>query len=128
MQWVSFKSLSLLPLTSNDMHCIVLVLIFTEALGATLDMEWHSWKTRHAKKYEDETEETERRLIWNSNFERIIEHNRKRLSFTLGLNQFADLVSKGIAMRAFLRPVVLCVHYFMRRPMTSGGLSTSLRL
>ncbi|KAL5493678.1 hypothetical protein EMCRGX_G014888 [Ephydatia muelleri] len=75
------------------MHCIVLVLIFTEALGATLDMEWHSWKTRHAKKYEDETEETERRLIWNSNFERIIEHNRKRLSFTLGLNQFADLTN-----------------------------------
>ena len=75
------------------MNYLVLCLIFAQALGATLDVEWHSWKARHEKKYEDDTEEMERRLIWNSNFERIVEHNRKGLSFTLGLNQFADLVS-----------------------------------
>ena len=76
------------------MHYIVLLLIFTEALGATLDVEWHSWKSRHQKTYDDESHEMKRRVIWKSNFELIMEHNRKGHSFTLGLNQFADMVSE----------------------------------
>ena len=59
----------------------------------TMSEEWHSWKTRHEKVYVDRGEENVRRQIWIQNRARISEHNRGNRSFSLALNQFADMVS-----------------------------------
>ena len=59
----------------------------------TLSEEWHSWKTRHEKVYVDRGEENVRQQIWIQNRARISEHSRRNHSFTLALNQFADMVS-----------------------------------
>ena len=59
----------------------------------TLSEEWHSWKTRHEKVYVDRGEENVRQQIWIQNRARISAHNRGNTSFTLALNQFADMVS-----------------------------------
>lgn len=62
------------------------------ALGASLDTQWHSWKAQHSKTYSDQEEEDARRLVWYDNFKKIIEHNNANKSYTLALNEFADLV------------------------------------
>ena len=59
----------------------------------TLSEEWHSWKTRHEKVYVDRGEENVRQQIWIQNRARISAHNGGNHSFTLALNQFADMVS-----------------------------------
>ena len=56
------------------------------------DEQWHSWKTAHSKFYAHPKEEAARRQIWMENSVRILEHNAGNRSFTLGLNQFSDMV------------------------------------
>lgn len=77
------------------MKCIVAV-IFAVApclvIARTLSEEWHSWKTRHEKVYVDRSEENVRRQIWIQNRARIAAHNHNNRSFSLSLNQFADMV------------------------------------
>lgn len=65
----------------------------TLGLSRTLNEQWHSWKTRHEKVYVDRGEENVRRQIWIQNRARIAAHNRGNLSYSLALNQFADMVS-----------------------------------
>ena len=68
-----------------------------------ISKEWNSWKARHGKSYETQKEEMERHLVWLSNREYINAHNENEESvgFTLGMNQFGDMVS-----------VCECVCYF----------------
>lgn len=80
------------------MKCAVVV-VFVAVLSLpslaparTLSEQWHSWKTRHEKVYVDRSEENVRRQIWIQNRARISAHNRGNHSFTLALNQFADMV------------------------------------
>lgn len=54
--------------------------------------EWPTWKIAHGKNYAHPNEENARRRIWLENAARIEEHNAGNRSFTLGLNQFADMV------------------------------------
>lgn len=62
------------------------------AIARTLSEEWHSWKTRHEKVYVDSSDENVRRQIWIQNRARIEAHNHGNRSFSLALNQFADMV------------------------------------
>lgn len=62
------------------------------SLCASLDQEWYSWKSLHSKTYEDEDEEGVRRVVWYDNYKKILEHNSANRSYSLALNQFADLV------------------------------------
>lgn len=48
------------------------------------------WMKEHKKVY-GLGEAISRFAIWNENYEKILEHNAKGLSWTLGLNQFSDL-------------------------------------
>ncbi|KAG6549515.1 hypothetical protein Mapa_008895 [Marchantia paleacea] len=50
-----------------------------------------NWMRDHSKTYEDQAEERLRFDIFKQNLELINAHNEKKSSFTLGLNQFADL-------------------------------------
>ena len=60
-----------------------------------LSNEWNSWKSQHGKSYETQKEELERHLVWLTNREYINAHNENEESvgFTLGMNQFGDMVS-----------------------------------
>lgn len=55
--------------------------------------EWQGWKERHYKVYSSPGEEDSRLAIWRENYKKVLEHNMANHSFTLSLNQFADMVS-----------------------------------
>lgn len=68
--------------------------------------EWRLWKRTHRKSYASSNEELERYAIWQSNTAYIENHNKHwdKFGYTLGMNQFGDLVrdyimSKAIAMQ-----------------------------
>ena len=76
---------------------LLLVLISSLACGrAVMEEEWLGWKQRHYKTYSSADEEDSRLSIWKDNYHKIREHNIANHSFTLGLNEFADLVSSVI--------------------------------
>ena len=79
-------------------HVVVLLaLVSVHAVSARLKHleEWQLWKTDHKKSYESQGEELERHLVWLSNREYIIAHNKNAhiMGYSLHLNQFADWVS-----------------------------------
>lgn len=59
---------------------------------ASLDQQWHSWKSLHSKSYGNADVEESRRLVWYDNYKKIVEHNNANHSYSLALNEFADLV------------------------------------
>ena len=70
----------------------ILLTLFSASLCASFDQEWHSWKSLHSKTYGDEEEEGARRLVWYDNYKKILEHNSANHSYSLAVNEFADLV------------------------------------
>ena len=70
----------------------LLLSVCAAALARPLDEQWHAWKSAHGKFYAHPNEETARRQIWTENSARAREHNTGNHSFSLGLNQFADMV------------------------------------
>ena len=58
-----------------------------------LQEEWLSWKRQHSKMYYNTREEGSRWTVWRKNYQLIMEHNKANHSFSLGLNEFADLVN-----------------------------------
>jgi cathepsin L len=64
-----------------------------EANEAELREKFMSWMVEHGKSYEGR-EWTVRFAIWKDNLEYVLEHNaRNDVTFTLGMNKFADLTS-----------------------------------
>ena len=57
------------------------------------DSVWEEWKQSYKRIYKSETEEQARREIWNDNLMYIQTFNSEPHSYTLGLNDFSDLVS-----------------------------------
>jgi C1A family cysteine protease len=55
--------------------------------------EWlfNSWMTEHGKEYETGDEQVFRFGVWKENLDFIHRHNKKNLSYKLGMNQFGDL-------------------------------------
>ena len=75
---------------------VVLAVLVATAVAFELDVEeWELWKTKHSKTYGDELEELRRRIVWTSNKAFVEEHNKHsdKFGFTVGMNEFADLVS-----------------------------------
>jgi len=66
----------------------------TLALDVTLNQHWNLWKNTHNKRYSD-AEEHVRRAIWESNLNKVQQHNLQAdlgvHSYWLGMNKFADL-------------------------------------
>ena len=81
----------------GKMVALLLVLICLEACQCLnllqLQHEWSGWKKQHSKSYYTGDEESSRWEVWRENYHKIMEHNKANHSFTLGLNQFADMVS-----------------------------------
>ena len=69
------------------------LLLSTVALCATaMEKDWKLWKEEHRKVYADAVDEQKHKTIWMANYHQIKDHNRKGHSYTLGLNQFSDMV------------------------------------
>lgn len=75
----------------SSMNALILFAIVGVVCSRPLE-EWRTWKSVHGKYYAHPNEETARRQIWMENAARIEEHNAGNHTFTLGLNQFADMV------------------------------------
>ena len=71
--------------------CILLALIGA-SVAVNLDVEWQQWKTKYAKAYADDAEESVRKLIWLDNRQFVQKHNLENHTFTVETNVFADLV------------------------------------
>lgn len=57
--------------------------------------EWEMWKKTQGKEYRSDEEELHRHIVWESNQEYVINHNKnaEKLGWTLEMNVFADLES-----------------------------------
>lgn len=88
---------------------VIFLFLPSLCLSRTLNELWHSWKTRHEKVYVDRGEENVRRQIWIQNRARISTHNRGNHSYTLALNQFADMV-RIILYIASCNSSHICMH------------------
>ena len=81
-----------LPSAAMD-DLLVLVLLASLVFGgASIEEVWQGWKEKHLKVYSSADEEGSRLSIWRDNYRKILEHNMANHSFTLGLNEFADMV------------------------------------
>ena len=74
---------------------------FTTADYDSLDLKsvFEDWKTSFGRGYPTIHEESLRFKIWAANLDSIIEHNSADLTYTLRLNQFADLTSDEFRMK-----------------------------
>jgi cathepsin L len=72
---------------------IFLPFIFS-SLSTTDEQLFQSWMQEYGKKYSTHSEYQHRFIIFKSNLAFIDSHNKKNLSFTVGMNQFGDLSSK----------------------------------
>ena len=72
-----------------------------ELLRKEKEMKWvfSEWQVKFDKSYDHPAEESRRFQIFKSNLRYISEHNRpeNNHSFSLGLNQFADLTAEDFA-------------------------------
>lgn len=77
------------------MHHWIFICLLALVQGISQEEQWESWKIVHQKFYAGHSEETLRRRIWQDNLAKIEDHNRQvgTANFSLGINQFADLVS-----------------------------------
>ncbi|GAB1599399.1 cathepsin L1-like [Argonauta hians] len=66
-------------------------------LDTQLDETWKQYKNLYEKSYKDMSSEIIRRVIWEKNLQRIVEHNMKAdmglSTYWLGMNEYADLTS-----------------------------------
>lgn len=102
------------------MNLFILVAFVGVVVSRPLE-EWHTWKSAHGKNYAHQSEENARRQIWMENAARIEEHNAENRSFTLGLNQFADMVCDIANHCIFL---LIDTDILSLRPRRSFGVTT----
>jgi cathepsin L len=65
--------------------------------NADLTEDWTAYKTKHAKNYETDAEESRRRSIWEENLKKIQHHNIRHslgeVTYTLGMNKYGDMTN-----------------------------------
>ena len=73
----------------------VVAALFTVTSAFDYEEEWQGFKSQFGKKYSSDLEELTRHEIFESNMKYIEEHNKNadKHGFTLGVNEYADLVS-----------------------------------
>lgn len=70
---------------------LVVALAQLSVAKPSLSQQWSSFKFTHNKQYENPTEEAHRLRIFQANLKKIELHNKGQHSWTMGVNQLADL-------------------------------------
>jgi len=92
---------------SNMKYIAILLALFITfvVVNATVDpilLKWQEFKNKYNKVYANGKEETRRFNIFKKNVHMIDEINRKNLTYTAGINHFADLTnSEFVKMNGF---------------------------
>merc|ERR1711910_23335 len=77
---------------------LVLALALTAAQALNYDQEWEIFKAKYQRNYLSTPEHNNRKSVFTSNLKLIQKHNAEHAlglhTFTLGVNQFADLTSQ----------------------------------
>ena len=74
---------------------VVFVFLLLSCTSCLSHEEWEDWKQLYEKKYVDDEEELNRFWIWDYNRQYIDDHNSLGKSYSLKINEFADLVRTG---------------------------------
>ncbi|CAK1590710.1 unnamed protein product [Parnassius mnemosyne] len=80
-------------------------------LDSDVNKAFQRYKNYHGRNYKDKESEV-RKLIFEDNWRRIVDHNRKNLGYKLEVNKFADRFDEEL------------VHLFGTRPSDSNALGT----
>lgn len=84
---------------------IVLLGFVLVVAGATNQTAWNSYKLAHNKNYGSDAEEQARKNIFQSNLERVIEHNKLfekgYVSYKKGLNSFSDMSDEEFSIQMY---------------------------
>ena len=74
---------------------LVVATLFIVTSAFDYEEEWRGFRSQFGKKYSSDLEELTRHEIFESNMKYIEEHNKNadKHGFTLGVNEYADLVS-----------------------------------
>jgi hypothetical protein len=81
--------------------------ILATALSAPakpIDAEFDAWRLKYNKEYDSTEEHVNRLQVFKNNARVVEEHNTANYSWTLGLNEFADLTSEEFGQRLGLQP------------------------
>ena len=74
---------------------LLLVSFLSSCLGyPRMHQEWADWKSTHSKLYNSVKEESARLEVWQENYKKIMGHNMANKTFTVSLNEFADMVRR----------------------------------
>nr|XP_033775439.1 ervatamin-C-like [Geotrypetes seraphini] len=70
------------------------VLVYNALALESLDSEWKLWKSNYGRKYSSRKEEEFRRKNWDTNWQKVLEHNQLadqgKKSYWMKMNHFAD--------------------------------------
>ena len=66
--------------------------------ASAINGKWSEFKTKFTKQYRNQTHESKKRTAFEKNLEFInqnnVKFNRGEVSYTFGINQYTDMVSK----------------------------------
>ncbi|XP_075139215.1 cathepsin K-like [Leptodactylus fuscus] len=86
------------------LHLVLLALPLVSAgqyWDDTLDSEWEQWKRTYQKQYNGKFDEVMRRMIWEKNYNLILNHNIEYSqglhTYTLAMNHLGDMTSEEVA-------------------------------
>merc|ERR1711934_44785 len=74
------------------------------APAAPVDAEFDAWRSQYARTYESVEEHAKRLEVFKANAAVVLKHNAANHSWTLELNEFADLTAAEFASRMGLQP------------------------
>jgi len=83
----------------NNLYLVLfsLCLVTVSLAEPDLDQNWELFKIQYKKNYINQQDEANRRLIWEQNVKKILNHNLEynlgKHGYFMGVNQFADLTS-----------------------------------
>jgi hypothetical protein len=80
-----------------------------------LEEEWFTWKRQHSKFYNTAENEGSRWKVWRDNYQKIQEHNKGNHSFSLGLNEFADMVKAAKFLVGKKICTIICIIFLDAR-------------
>ena len=71
-------------------NLIINFILITLTLSNEIDKEWNLFKMKYSKQYKTQQEEIQRKQIFQTNYNKILQHNKHNPSYTQGINYYSD--------------------------------------